>query len=77
MTIPVMRPWLGEEEAAAAAAAIASGWIAQGPRVAEFERAFAAVIGAGPDCPVTVLRSDRTSGIFDDHAPTGVAELAH
>jgi perosamine synthetase len=45
--IPVMRPWLGEEEAAAAAAAVASGWIAQGPRVAEFERAFAAAMGAG------------------------------
>ena len=40
--IPVIRPWLGEEEAAAAAAAVASGWIAQGPRVAEFEEAFAA-----------------------------------
>src|SRR5579875_872074 len=45
--IPVMRPWLGEEEAAAAAAAVASGWVAQGPRVAEFEEAFAAAIGAG------------------------------
>jgi dTDP-4-amino-4,6-dideoxygalactose transaminase len=43
--IPVMRPWLGEEEATAAAEAIASGWIAQGPRVAEFEEAFAASIG--------------------------------
>jgi len=47
VTIPVMRPWLGEEEAAAAAAAVASGWIAQGPRVAEFERAFAEAIGIG------------------------------
>jgi dTDP-4-amino-4,6-dideoxygalactose transaminase len=45
--IPVMRPWLGEEEAAAAAAAVASGWIAQGPRVAEFEQAFAASFGTG------------------------------
>lgn len=45
--IPVMRPWLGEEEAAAAAAAVASGWIAQGPRVAEFEVAFAAAFGTG------------------------------
>ncbi len=45
--IPVMRPWLGEEEAAAAAAAVASGWVAQGPRVAEFEEAFAAATGAG------------------------------
>ena len=43
--IPVMRPWLGEEEAAAAAAAVSSGWIAQGPRVREFEEAFAAAIG--------------------------------
>ena len=43
--IPVMRPWIGEPEAAAAAAAIASGWVAQGPRVAEFETAFAAALG--------------------------------
>ena len=43
--IPVMRPWLGEEEAAAAAEAVSSGWVAQGPRVAEFEAAFAAAIG--------------------------------
>jgi dTDP-4-amino-4,6-dideoxygalactose transaminase len=43
--IPVMRPWLGEEEAAAAAAAVASGWVAQGPRVREFEEAFAAAVG--------------------------------
>jgi dTDP-4-amino-4,6-dideoxygalactose transaminase len=43
--IPVMRPWLGEEEAEAAAEAVASGWIAQGPRVQEFEEAFAAAIG--------------------------------
>jgi len=47
MTIPVMRPWIGDEEAAAAAAAVASGWVAQGPRVAEFEQAFAASIGVG------------------------------
>ncbi|GAA2025085.1 DegT/DnrJ/EryC1/StrS family aminotransferase [Catenulispora yoronensis] len=44
--IPVMVPWLGEEEAEAAASAVRSGWVAQGPRVAEFERAFAAQVGA-------------------------------
>src|SRR5713226_2386037 len=43
--IPVMRTWLGKEEAEAAAEAVASGWIAQGPRVQEFEEAFAAAIG--------------------------------
>ena len=37
----VMQPWLGEEEAAAVAEVIRSGWVAQGPRVAEFERRFA------------------------------------
>ncbi|MGH3069647.1 MAG: DegT/DnrJ/EryC1/StrS family aminotransferase [Streptosporangiaceae bacterium] len=47
MTIPVMRPWLGREEADAAAAAVMSGWVAQGPRVAEFESAFAAALGGG------------------------------
>jgi dTDP-4-amino-4,6-dideoxygalactose transaminase len=45
--IPVMRPWLGPEEAAAAAEAVSSGWVAQGPRVAEFEQAFASAVGAG------------------------------
>ena len=42
-----MRPWLGEEEAQAAAAAVASGWVAQGPRVARFEAAFAEALGTG------------------------------
>ncbi|WP_094219078.1 DegT/DnrJ/EryC1/StrS family aminotransferase [Streptomyces diastatochromogenes] len=44
--IPVMIPWLGEEEARAASDAVLSGWVAQGPRVAEFERAFAERVGA-------------------------------
>lgn len=44
--IPVMRPWLGPEESAAVAEVIASGWIAQGPRVASFETAVCATVGA-------------------------------
>ncbi|HYN56238.1 MAG TPA: DegT/DnrJ/EryC1/StrS family aminotransferase [Motilibacterales bacterium] len=45
-SIPVMKPWLGQAEADAAAEAVLSGWVAQGPRVAEFERRFAEFVGA-------------------------------
>jgi perosamine synthetase len=41
-----MRPWLGTEESEAAAEAVRSGWVAQGPRVAEFEASFAEFLGA-------------------------------
>jgi perosamine synthetase len=43
--IPITRPHLGEEEAQAAAQAIRSGWVAQGPLVAEFERVLAERLG--------------------------------
>ncbi|WP_083753290.1 DegT/DnrJ/EryC1/StrS family aminotransferase [Actinosynnema sp. ALI-1.44] len=51
--IPVIRPWLGEEEAEAAAAAVRSGWVAQGPRVAEFEKEFAGYAGAAEGVAVS------------------------
>lgn len=44
--INVMKPWLGEEESRAVAEVIASGWVAQGPRVARFEQEFAAAMQA-------------------------------
>lgn len=40
--INVMQPWIGAEEVAAVTEVLESGWVAQGPRVAEFEESFAA-----------------------------------
>ena len=46
MTVPITRPALGEEEARAPYESIKSGWVTQGPKVAEFEKAVAAYVGA-------------------------------
>jgi perosamine synthetase len=45
-TIPVARPFLGPEEEAAVAEVLRSGWLTQGPRVAEFESRFAEYVGS-------------------------------
>ena len=50
--IPVARPWIGEEEAAAARRPLLSGWVTQGPEVAAFESEFAAAVGADHACAV-------------------------
>ncbi len=57
--IPIIVPFLGDEESEAAAAAIKSGWVAQGPRVAEFESSFAATVGAHD----AVAVSSATAGL--------------
>ena len=46
MNIPITRPALGEEEARAPYESIKSGWVTQGPKVAEFEKAVASYVGA-------------------------------
>jgi dTDP-4-amino-4,6-dideoxygalactose transaminase len=66
--IPVMRPWLGDDEAKAASAAIASGWVAQGPRVAEFEAAFAGAIGV----PHAVALSSCTTALHLSLVTAGI-----
>ena len=46
LNVPITKPSLGEEEARAPYESIKSGWVTQGPKVAEFEKAVAAYVGA-------------------------------
>ncbi len=46
MKIPVTKPFLGEEEERAVVEVLRSGWVVQGPKVAEFERTVADYVGA-------------------------------
>ncbi|HEX2908923.1 MAG TPA: DegT/DnrJ/EryC1/StrS family aminotransferase, partial [Phototrophicaceae bacterium] len=41
MQIPIAKPFIGEEEKQAVVAVLSSGQLSQGPKVAEFEKAFA------------------------------------
>ena len=45
-TIPIARPSFGLNEEKAVLEVLRSGWVSQGPCVAEFERKFAEYVGA-------------------------------
>lgn len=57
--IPVARPFIGAEEEHAVIDALRSGWITQGPRVAEFEKKFSNYIG----CDHAVAVSSCTTAL--------------
>jgi dTDP-4-amino-4,6-dideoxygalactose transaminase len=46
MKIPISKPYFGEEEKRAVIEPLETGWVVQGPKVAEFEKRFAAYTGA-------------------------------
>ncbi len=57
--IPIAKPFLTKKEAKAAYDTILTGWITQGPRVAEFEQKFADYTGA----PYAVALSNCTTAL--------------
>jgi perosamine synthetase len=44
--VPLARPWFDEDDIARVVETVRSGWVMQGPRVAEFEQLFAATVEA-------------------------------
>ncbi|MDQ5841303.1 MAG: DegT/DnrJ/EryC1/StrS family aminotransferase [Chloroflexota bacterium] len=58
--IPIARPLLGPEEQALVAETLASGSLAQGPRVRELEERFAAFVGV----PHAVATSSGTTALY-------------
>lgn len=57
--IPVARPYIGSEEEQAVIDVLRSGWVTQGPRVAEFEEKFSDYIG----CDYSVAVSSCTTAL--------------
>jgi len=55
--IPITRPWMDEQEEKAVLSVLRSGWLVQGPNVAEFENRFKAFVGVRNAIAVTSCTS--------------------
>lgn len=66
--ITLAKPWFGEEEAAALKRVLDSGWVVQGPEVAAFEQAVAAL----HDMPHGVAVSSATAGLHLMYLALGI-----
>ena len=75
--LPVLRPVGGEEEVNAIRESIESGWWGKGPKVAQFEKEFAELVGA----KYAVAINSATSGqdlvlgqkyVLIDHLPVSI-----
>jgi perosamine synthetase len=58
--VPLAKPCFGPEEEALLLETLRSGWVAQGPRVEEFEARFAEAVGS----PCAVAVSNATTALF-------------
>ena len=69
-SVQSMQPWLGAEETQALAEVIASGWVAQGPKVKQFEADFS----LAHEVPHAVATSSCTAAL---HLALVVAGIGH
>jgi perosamine synthetase len=68
MNIPITKPLFGDEERRAILQPLETGWVAQGPCVAEFERRFAAYV----DTPFAIATSSCTAALHLALVASGV-----
>ncbi len=68
VNIPIAKPYIGEDEKQLVSEVIDSGWVSQGPKVAEFEKRFAEYVGvkyavATTSCTTALHAAISLSGV--------------
>ena len=70
MTIPVLKPSIGQDEIDAVVEVLKSGWLGLGPKTEEFERKFAEFIG----CNYAIALNSGTAALHLALAALGIKE---